>query len=80
MVIFATYLYSGPDRRNRPPAIKIASYEKTTLDNGYTPTEDVPSGHLNPLETVSLSTSRPGSPLTQNSRSGSARGKVKRDD
>lgn len=77
MVIFATYLYSKPDRsRTRPPAIRIASYEKTIVDNG--------NGHLNPLDTTSkhasLASSRPDSPLSQTSRSGSARGGNKRDD
>lgn len=81
MVIFATYLYSGPDRKNRPPAINIASYEKTTIDDGYTPREDSQTGYLNPLESSmhsSLSGSRPNSPMP--SRSGSGRGKVKRED
>ncbi|RFU28853.1 hypothetical protein B7463_g7496, partial [Scytalidium lignicola] len=76
MVIFATYLYSGPDRkRSRPPPINIASYEKTTIDNGYTPRLDVPKpqDHLVPeplesLKSAGLSTSRPSSPLRHHSR------------
>jgi UDP-sugar transporter A1/2/3 len=88
VVIFATYLYSGPDRkRHRPPPINIASYEKTTIDNGYTPkyVEDRSRGSvaLEPLDVVKsagLSTSRPNSPIRHHSRTGSSRGKVKRDD
>lgn len=88
MVIFSTYLYSGQEkRRNRPPPINIASYEKTTIDNGYTPRfeEDKSSLTLDPLEGLktaglSLSTSRPSSPMRHHSRVGSSRGKIKRDD
>lgn len=90
VVIFATYLYSGPERkRSRPPPINIASYEKTTIDNGYTPRyeEDRSSMQLpvvlDPLENIKaagLSTSRPNSPMRHHSRVGSSRGKVKRDD
>ncbi|KAE8451601.1 hypothetical protein EG329_003674 [Mollisiaceae sp. DMI_Dod_QoI] len=86
LVIYATYLYSGQEkRRNRPPPINIASYEKTTIDNGYTPRfeEDKSSLTLDPLESLKaagLSTSRPSSPLRHHSRVGSSRGKIKRDD
>ncbi|KAB8296776.1 hypothetical protein EYC80_002193 [Monilinia laxa] len=90
IVLFATWLYSGPERkRNRPPPINIASYEKTTIDNGFTPKyeEDRSSLTLDPLSGLkgpgagaSLSTSRPSSPMRHHSRSGSSRGKVKRDD
>ncbi|TGO21739.1 hypothetical protein BPAE_0203g00140 [Botrytis paeoniae] len=90
IVLFATWLYSGPERkRNRPPPINIASYEKTTIDNGFTPKyeEDRSSLTLDPLNGLkgpgagaSLSTSRPSSPMRHHSRVGSSRGKVKRDD
>ncbi|KAJ8069498.1 hypothetical protein OCU04_003151 [Sclerotinia nivalis] len=90
IVFFATWLYSGPERkRNRPPPINIASYEKTTIDNGFTPKyeEDRSSLTLDPLSGLkgpgagaSLSTSRPSSPMRHHSRVGSSRGKVKRDD
>lgn len=85
IVIFATYLYSGPERkRNRPPPINIVNYEKTTIDNGYTPRdEDTLRLPLMPLENIKsagLSTSRPSSPARHHSRVGSSRGKVKRDD
>jgi len=86
IVIFATYLYSGTERtRKRPPPINIASYEKTTIDNGYTPREEQSSLRLplNPLDSVKsagLSTSRPSSPMRHHSRVGSSRGKVRRDD
>jgi len=85
VVIFATYLYSGPERkRNRPPPINIASYEKTTIDNGYTPKyeEERPRMTLDPLDSIKaagLSTSRPSSPMRHHSRVGSARGKVRDD-
>jgi len=89
VVIFATYLYSSSDRkgRNRPPPISIASYEKTTIDNGYTPREErdeeslrLPLHHLENVKSAGLSTSRPSSPMRHHSRVGSSRGKVKRDD
>ncbi|KAN0098570.1 udp-galactose transporter-like protein [Hyaloscypha variabilis] len=86
VVIFATYLYSGPDRKwKRPPPINIASYEKTTIDNGVTPKyeEDRSRMTLDPLDglkNAGLSTSRPSSPMRHHSRVGSSRGKVKRDD
>lgn len=88
VVIFATYLYSGSERtRNRPPPINIASYEKTTIDNGYTPKFEEDRSRmltLDPLENVKsagLSTSRPSSPMRHHSRVGSSRGKVfKRED
>ena len=80
MVIFATYLYSSQESsRGRPPPINIARYEKTTVDNGFTPKAET----LDPLEmlkTSGLSTSRPSSPMRHHSRVGSSRGKVKRDD
>lgn len=85
VVIFATYLYSGAERkRGRPPPINIASYEKTTIDNGYTPRfEETKMLTVEPLENVKqagLSTSRPSSPMRHHSRVGSSRGKIKRDD
>ncbi len=80
LVIFATYLYSTQESfKPRPAPIKIASYEKTTIDNGFTPKYE----SLDPLEslkTSGLSTSRPSSPMRHHSRVGSSRGKVKRDD
>jgi UDP-sugar transporter A1/2/3 len=86
IVLFATYLYSGPERkRNRPPPINIASYEKTTIDNGYTPREEESSFRLPlyPLENIKsagLSTSRPSSPMRHHSRVGSSRKGIKRDE
>jgi UDP-sugar transporter A1/2/3 len=87
IVIFATYLYSGSERkRNRPPPINIASYEKTTIDNGFTPKfeEDRSNLTLDPLQNVKsagLSTSRPASPMRHHSRVGSSRGgRIKRAD
>ncbi|CZS98922.1 hypothetical protein WAI453_008471 [Rhynchosporium graminicola] len=86
VVIFATYLYSSADRtRGRPPPINIASYEKTTIDDGYTPRfEESKMLSVEPLENLkqaALSTSRPSSPMRHHSRIGSSRGgKIKRDD
>ncbi|RDL39660.1 uncharacterized protein BP5553_04000 [Venustampulla echinocandica] len=85
VVMIATYLYSSNDRtRRRPPPINIASYEKTTIDDGYTPRYlEVERPKLDPLENLKsagLSTSRPSSPLRHHSRVGSSRGKIKRDD
>jgi UDP-sugar transporter A1/2/3 len=90
VVLFATYLYSGPERkRSRPSPINIASYEKTTIDKGYTPKHDEDRSRmqmpvvLDPLESIKaagLSTSRPGSPMRHHSRVGSSRGKARHDD
>lgn len=88
MVLIATYLYSGQDRKGtRPAPINIASYEKTTIDGVYTPREELTLRiPIDPLESVKsagpagLSTSRPASPLRHHSRVGSGRGRVKRDD
>ncbi|KAI9052220.1 hypothetical protein LZ554_003578 [Drepanopeziza brunnea f. sp. 'monogermtubi'] len=84
MVIFATYLYSGADRKRiRPPPINIASYEKTTVDHGYTPKIEENMLKADPIESLKqagLSSSRPSSPLRHHSRVGSSRGKIKRDD
>lgn len=87
-MLAATYLYSGTGTsRNRPPPINIASYEKTTIDNGYTPkyeenkTLQIPGPQaLDELKSAGLSTSRPSSPMRSHSRAGSSRGKIKRDD
>jgi len=67
MVVFATYLYSATDsRRNRPPPINIASYEKTVSDNGFTPRleDDKKLRHdiLEEVKSGGLSSSRPSSP------------------
>ncbi|KAH8599770.1 udp-galactose transporter-like protein [Bisporella sp. PMI_857] len=83
IVIFATYLYSNPDRkRGRSGPINIANYEKTTIDT-YTPREEIRPSLPLPVESVknaALSTSRPSSPMRHHSRVGSSRGKIKRDD
>lgn len=84
MVIYSTFLYAGPEtRRNRPPPINIVSYEKTTIDNGFTPRNEVENPlylEVNGLPSAGLSTSRPQSPLRHHSRVGSSRGKIKRED
>lgn len=84
-MIFATYLYSTPDARRRPSPINIVSYEKTTIDDGYTPKFEEDKKHMaqDPLHTVksaALSTSRPSTPIRHHSRVGSSRGKAKRED
>ena len=92
--MLSTYLYSDEDskRRNRPSPIKIANYEKTTIDRGYTPKfEDEKSELLRPAQHMSngltalkvegLSTSRPSSPMRHHSRVGTgSKGRMKRDD
>lgn len=82
IVIFATYLYSGSERqRSRPPPINIVGYEKTTIDNGFTPkfegdrTLKLSIDPLDSIKSAGLSTSRPGSPMRHHSRVGSSRGK-----
>jgi len=81
--LFATYLYSGPDRkRGRPPPINIVSYEKTTIIESTPKYTDEAKLSLDPLESVKamgLSTSRPSSPLRHHNRVPSARSK-NRDD
>jgi len=65
IVLSATYLYSVQEnQRQRPPAIRIHSYEKTTIDNFPAEQPDIsiklprtPLGHE-----AAMSTSRPGSP------------------
>uniref|UniRef100_L2FPY8 Udp-galactose transporter n=1 Tax=Colletotrichum fructicola (strain Nara gc5) TaxID=1213859 RepID=L2FPY8_COLFN len=52
-VLAATYLYSIPDRKGRPPPITIASYEKPMVDPAYTPQiTDEGKLNLDPLESV----------------------------
>ncbi|KAG7127034.1 UDP-galactose transporter like protein [Verticillium longisporum] len=69
LVMFATYLYSSPERKmtRRPPPLRIASYQKTAVDPMYTPRlGDDLRPPLDPLESVrsmALSTSRPSSPM-----------------
>ncbi|KAI1812419.1 UDP-galactose transporter [Poronia punctata] len=77
LVILATFLYAGPDRkRGRPLPITIVSYEKTFIDPIATPQSsdklEVPGG-LGSAR-LGLSTSRPSSPL-HHQRAPSARGK-----
>ncbi|KAI1278331.1 nucleotide-sugar transporter-domain-containing protein [Xylaria sp. FL0933] len=83
LVLFATYLYTGPDRkRGRPPPINIANYEKTTIESLNTPQSVDRLAVPNPLDSVKslgLSTSRPSSPLRHHSRGASAREKGRDD-
>ncbi|KAI0400253.1 UDP-galactose transporter [Xylaria palmicola] len=81
LVLFATYLYTGPDRkRGRPPPINIVSYEKTTIDPLNTPRSidrlEVPN-QLDGVKSLGLSTSRPASPLRHHTRGSSARDKTR---
>jgi UDP-sugar transporter A1/2/3 len=79
LVLLATYLYTGPERkRGRPPPITIVSFEKATVDS--TPrTVDETKLNTDPLldsvRAMGLSTSRPSSPMPGQARSQSARGK-----
>ncbi|KAH9907225.1 nucleotide-sugar transporter [Xylariomycetidae sp. FL2044] len=79
LVLVATFLYTGPDRkRGRPPPINIVNFEKTTIDPINTPRTNDRLDVPNPLESVKamgLSTSRPSSPLRHHVRVPSARGK-----
>lgn len=81
LVIFSTWLYSGPDRkRGRPPPISIVGYEKTVIAS--TPRLQSPEDTklLNPMDSASslgLSTSRPSTPLRHHARVPSARGKAR---
>lgn len=78
----ATYLYSLPDRKSRPPPLRIAAYEKPAIDPAFTPRTSIEPSRmmLDPRDAlrpgaVGLSTSRPTSPMPQQTRTPSARGK-----
>ncbi|CAD6506044.1 BgTH12-06976 [Blumeria graminis f. sp. triticale] len=83
LVIYATYLYSSPDRNTpRSPPINIVSYEKTTIDENISARfqEDVKKTGLCPdilddLKPEGLSSSRPNSPMRHHSRGGNSTGK-----
>ncbi|KAF3761851.1 nucleotide-sugar transporter [Cryphonectria parasitica EP155] len=83
LVLFSTWLYSGPDRkRGRPPPINIVNFEKTVIAS--TPRVPSPGGSalLNPLDSANslgLSTSRPATPSFHHARVPSARGKTRDD-
>lgn len=81
LVLFSTWLYSGPERKGRPPPINIATYEKTVIAS--TPRVPSPDGTrlLNPMDsaTLGLTTSRPATPLRHHARKPSARGKTRDD-
>ncbi|KAF2488472.1 nucleotide-sugar transporter [Lophium mytilinum] len=68
VVLFATWLYSSNDRM-RPPPIRIADYEKTTIDGNpsYFDLERAPASSIakSPLRSEGLSTSRPGTPTVE---------------
>ncbi|KAH8896667.1 nucleotide-sugar transporter [Thozetella sp. PMI_491] len=73
LVLLATFLYTGPDRkRGRPPPINIISYEDTHYDDTPSSIDD---GKLRLDPLVGISTSRPPSPMLHHSRVPSARGK-----
>ncbi|KAI0444218.1 UDP-galactose transporter [Xylaria telfairii] len=81
LVLFATYLYTGPDRkRGRPPPISVVNYEKTTIDLMNTPRTtdrlEVPN-QFDGVKSLGLSTSRPSSPLRHHVRGPSAREKAR---
>lgn len=83
LVLFSTWLYSGPDRkRGRPPPINIVNYEKTVIASTPKVTSPDSSRLLNPLDSAAslgLSTSRPATPLRHHARNPSARGKTRDD-
>ncbi|KAJ9144067.1 UDP-galactose transporter [Pleurostoma richardsiae] len=78
MVLFATWLYSGPDRkRGRPPPIRIASYENIIVDSTPKIVEERKL-NLDPLDSahsLGVSTSRPATPMRSHSRTPLARAK-----
>ncbi|KXJ88453.1 nucleotide-sugar transporter [Microdochium bolleyi] len=72
LVLASTFMYTGGSRRSRPPPIRIASYQKTTIDPAMTPerTNDklaVPTPQ-DVMKSMGMSTSRPSSPLRHHSR------------
>ncbi|OCL09193.1 hypothetical protein AOQ84DRAFT_317365 [Glonium stellatum] len=67
IVLFSTYLYSSQDRL-RPPPIRIADYEKTTIDGNpsYFDLERTAAPLAkSPLRAEALTTSRPGTPTIE---------------
>jgi len=67
IVLLATYMYTHQDRR-RPPPIRIAEYEKTTIDGNpsYFDFERAPSPLAKaPHKAEALSTSTPGTPTVE---------------
>ncbi|KAI1129687.1 UDP-galactose transporter [Nemania abortiva] len=81
LVLCATYLYTGPDRkRGRPPPINIVSFEKTTIDPMSTPRStdrlEVPN-QFDGAKNLGISTSRPASPLRHHTRGPSAKDKAR---
>ncbi|KAI1322730.1 UDP-galactose transporter [Xylariaceae sp. FL0255] len=83
LVLVATLLYTGPDRkRGRPPPINIVGFEKTTIDPMNTPKSSMDNrlevpGSIDSAKGLGLSTSRPSSPLRHHVRTPSARGKAR---
>lgn len=78
MVIGATYLYSGPERkRGRPPPINIVNYERTTIDSTPRTLDEtkLATDPLDSVKAIGLSTSRPSSPMRHHHRVPSARTK-----
>ncbi|KAI9714438.1 MAG: hypothetical protein M1820_000399 [Bogoriella megaspora] len=67
IVLAATYLYNSKSERSRPPPIRIADYEKTTITGTPSyydePTATMPKSPL--LKGEAHSTSRPGTPTAE---------------
>lgn len=67
IILFSTWLYSSEDRLRRPP-IRIANYEKTTIDGNSSYLDyklaSVPIAKL-PLRAEAFTTSRPGTPAIE---------------
>ncbi|KAF2706279.1 nucleotide-sugar transporter [Pleomassaria siparia CBS 279.74] len=65
VVLFATYLYSKQDYTH-PSPVKIADYEKTTIDGNSRYFDTVPGLLIKtPPRTGGLSTSKPGTPISE---------------
>lgn len=70
LVLLAVWLYSTPERNlNRPPPIRIASFEKPAIERTFTPgttprSADARRLNMDPFDNKSLglSSSRPNSP------------------
>ncbi|PHH82331.1 hypothetical protein CDD82_6305 [Ophiocordyceps australis] len=67
LVLLATYLYGVPERsRHRPPAVRIVSFEKPSIERLATPRiTDVARLNADPFEpaTAAVTSSRPSSPM-----------------
>ncbi|KAJ4371266.1 UDP-galactose transporter Gms1 [Neocucurbitaria cava] len=64
VVLYATYLYTKPERSPRPPPLGIANFEKTTVDHSPYPYKYDDAQARSPLRSNIASNSTPSTPTT----------------